>query len=186
MIIIPIHGLVTTPRRCGLMFTILRKRFGPRSTMQRALNTLKYHLLGKLMDHLERFGTVAVLSDSQFEKFNFIVMEAYENISKLLQSNEKDAINLLDINLKCQRVSASTIFQSTSSPSLRRHGLVYSGARIILHYHLTFDRLLLSLHCFHLNYFIMRRRLFNRPQGMIFQMILQMKFKTFLASKSNN
>lgn len=54
--------------------------FGPYS--KRGLNTLKFHLLYRLMNDLELFITVLVLSTSPKGQFNFIVKQAYVSTSK--------------------------------------------------------------------------------------------------------
>lgn len=106
------------------------------------LNTLKFHLLDHLVYELERFGTGSgsFFSASPYEHFNFILEQAYGSTSKLLQTRKTEVIsstvNALDINVKRQKVSASS--QSTSSPTLRRQSLVTFGGSIKLHPLFTF------------------------------------------------
>lgn len=53
----------------------VQKLFGARS--EGGLNTLKFHLRDHLIDDVNRFGTVLVLSASPYEHFNLIVEQAY-------------------------------------------------------------------------------------------------------------
>lgn len=72
------------------------------------LITLKFHILNHLADNLEHFRTASVWSTSAYEHFNFILKLAYESTSTGLQTRKKDNFNVLNINLKRQKISDST------------------------------------------------------------------------------
>lgn len=102
------------------------------------LNTLKFHLLDHLVDDLERFGTIRVLSASPYENFNLIVKQAYSGTSKRLQTRARDTVQVLETNLKRQKLER-TRHVSQANLHSERHGLVRTGERINF-------QLFLSLH----------------------------------------
>lgn len=98
----------------------------------RGVITLKCHLLDHLLDDLERFGTVLVLSASPYAHFNLTVKQSYASTCKSLHMRTKDTANVLGTNLKGQKVSTSSLPQVQSYPSARRQVLVHSGEHINL------------------------------------------------------
>lgn len=108
--------------------------FGPHC--DRGLNTLKFHLLDHLVDDLQRFGTIRVLSASPYEQFNLIVKQSYSGTLKRLHTRERDTIHNLDTNLKRQKLASTQTIGRTLEKT-QSYGLVHVGERI------RFDLLLL-------------------------------------------
>lgn len=109
--------------------------FGPHCS--HGLNTLKFHLLDHLVDDLERFGSIHVLSESLYEHFNYIVKQAYNSTSKRLKTRTADTVSNLDLTLTRQRSDHVSISSCPSSTRPRKLGLVGFGEKI--HGHTLFS-----------------------------------------------
>lgn len=111
--------------------------FGPHC--DRGLNTLKFHLLDHLVDDLQRFGTVRVLSASPYEHYNVVIKQSYSGTSKRLQTRERDTIRNLDTDLKRKRL-ASIQLPARNVGKRQNHGLVNTGERISFQVLLQLER----------------------------------------------
>ena len=96
---------------------------------ERGLNTLKFHLLDHLVDDLQRFGSIHILSASPYEHFNLIVKQAYSGTSKRLKTRATETVHILGTDLKRQRL-ASTCQHPQTNQDFNRQGLVQRGERI--------------------------------------------------------
>lgn len=81
------------------------------------------------------FSTIFAMTyiASLYDHFNYIAVQEYKSTSKRLRERRKDTKNVLDINSKRQKHISSTLSESTSAPSFRRHGHDHSCVRIKLH-----------------------------------------------------
>lgn len=74
------------------------KLFGPQC--DRRLNTMTFNLQDDLVNDLERFGTILVISASPYKHFDFVVSQDYMCDSNCLETIAKDNLTALDSNLK--------------------------------------------------------------------------------------
>jgi hypothetical protein len=107
-----------------------------RPHFENSILTLKFHLLDHVVDDLERFGSIKVLSASPFEHFNLNIKQAYAKTSRRYLTRSRETFNNLDGTLKRRRItdaietSASDVSSKGRDPSF---GLVSSGHSIPFH-----------------------------------------------------
>lgn len=105
---------------------------------QQGLKILSFHLLDHIVDDLDRFGTILLLSASMYDHFDLIIKQSYACTSKRLKTRTGDTVRDLDSYLSRQQFSVIPhqqaipchVSRGTSpSPSQSNLGLVTSVLR---------------------------------------------------------
>ena len=112
--------------------------------------TLKFHLLDHIIQDLQRFGSIRMLTASPFEHFNVHIKSAHASTSGRLLSRDAETVAALTFNLG-RRTLADTISTRRStgtdanqSTSSQKFGLVSHGVSIPLFHFVKLNHLLSS------------------------------------------